>query len=289
VRLYWEPDEIADHFIGVIRDTVLVNLPRADSIADADAIVYPFDATATIKGRYKLARSAMAARRAKKPLVAFAVVDSTSKIAVPGSIVFRTSMNRSTAAKNEFLLPYLWESYESQVPYRSREREDEPTIGFCGLGDDRRKPWLDALQNQVKCNFIVRPSFWGGSPHDPKLIQDFFTNIIDTDITFAMRGYGNFSMRFYQVLSCGRIPLWVDTDTVLPYGGLEDIPWDRISIRLPQGPTSVAKRAIQTFWESVGDYKDLQQQIASLHKQLFTPNGFAEHLSRHADRYLNAA
>jgi len=264
-------------------------LPHASAVSECDAILYPYNAKATTAARTRLARYALAARKAKRPLIAFAVVDSVSAIAVPGTIVFRTSMDRSKSRHNEFLLPYLWETYDRQVEYKVRDWDPEPTIGFCGLADDRRRPWLDRLSHDMRCNFIVRPAFWGGNPHDPQLIREFFTNIMDTDMTFAMRGYGNFSMRFYQVMSCGRVPIWVDTDSVLPYEGLEEIPWSRISIRLEAGAYSTARAAIHHFWDSVGDFGALQDDIRSLHERLFTPGAFARHLTTHWDSYLARA
>jgi hypothetical protein len=42
------------------------------------------------------------------------------------------------------------------------------------------------------------------------------------------RGTGNFSMRFYQTLSCGRIPILLNTDILLPFEN--EIDWNDIII-----------------------------------------------------------
>ena len=46
---------------------------------------------------------------------------------------------------------------------------------------------------------------------------NFFQNISDTDYTICIRGTGNFSQRLYEVLAFGRIPIFIDTDSILPY------------------------------------------------------------------------
>jgi hypothetical protein len=195
-------------------------------------------------------------------------------------------MRKSQQRRGEYLLPYLWERFNGQVEYRARKRRPEPVVGFCGLVSAIRRPWLDQLTRDAQCEFLPRSKFWGGEPHNPNLVREFFANIVNTDITFAMRGSGNFSMRFYQVLSCGRIPLWVDTDSVLPYAGLEAIPWERISIQLGEDERAAVGPSIRKFWGGVEDYGALQDEIRDLHSRFFTPAAFAAHLQRHTSFYL---
>lgn len=49
---------------------------------------------------------------------------------------------------------------------------------------------------------------------------EYIRNILDSDLALAVRGDANISCRFYEILSLGRIPLFIDTDCILP---LEDI------------------------------------------------------------------
>lgn len=41
--------------------------------------------------------------------------------------------------------------------------------------------------------------------------------MFDSDYIMCARGAGNFSYRFYEVMCSGRIPLFVDTDCLLPH------------------------------------------------------------------------
>lgn len=76
---------------------------------------------------------------------------------------------------------------------------------------------------QIECNFILRSR--GG------LVDNSYTNKADHDIyntgfyenleqnlyTLCCRGSENYSVRFYETLCMGRIPIIIDTDLVLPF------------------------------------------------------------------------
>ncbi len=47
--------------------------------------------------------------------------------------------------------------------------------------------------------------------------QEYVHSMMESDYILCARGAGNFSRRLYEALSCGRIPVFVDTDCVLPY------------------------------------------------------------------------
>lgn len=72
----------------------------------------------------------------------------------------------------------------------------------------------------IKTNFIIRRSF---SSHintiedDPARVRrEYIDNFAGSDLALCARGDANVSFRFYEALSMGRVPLFVDTDCVLP-------------------------------------------------------------------------
>jgi len=89
-----------------------------------------------------------------------------------------------------------------------------------------RKKALNALQKSslVEADFLIRDSFSGHKDTisiDPiQARKEYIDNMLNSDFALAVKGGGNNSLRFYEALSLGRIPLLVDTDCVLP---LEDI------------------------------------------------------------------
>lgn len=72
----------------------------------------------------------------------------------------------------------------------------------------------------VKSNFIIR-KFYSGHEKSIEIPAqearlDYVNNIDNSDFVLVVKGNGNFSFRFYEVLSAGRIPLFINTDCVLP-------------------------------------------------------------------------
>jgi hypothetical protein len=73
--------------------------------------------------------------------------------------------------------------------------------------------------NKIISNFIYRDKYRAGvKTNEERIIttKEFFDNIKDNSYTFCMRGGGNFSVRFYETLAMGRIPLFIDTECILP-------------------------------------------------------------------------
>ena len=72
----------------------------------------------------------------------------------------------------------------------------------------------------VNSNFIYRNKYRAGATTELQkqlTTQEFYKNIEKNLYTFCLRGSGNFSVRFYETLIMGRIPLLIDTDVRLPF------------------------------------------------------------------------
>ncbi|NEW78286.1 MAG: exostosin family protein [Gelidibacter sp.] len=93
----------------------------------------------------------------------------------------------------------------------------------------KRYQFLKALQknNTVKTDFIFRKKYRAGAKTEQqrKLTSlEFFENVYNNPYTFCLRGSGNFSVRLYETLAMGRIPVVIDTDIRMPLG--EVIDWE---------------------------------------------------------------
>ena len=74
-------------------------------------------------------------------------------------------------------------------------------------------------EDRIESNFILRNKYRAkdknvGSKDDTTI--EFFNNIQNNIYVFCLRGNGNFSVRFYEALIMGRIPVLIDTDVKLP-------------------------------------------------------------------------
>lgn len=101
----------------------------------------------------------------------------------------------------------------------------------------KRGKILNTLEksDSLKCNFILRDQYRAGATTEEnraRTEREFFHNIFENLYTFCMRGTGNFSIRFYETLACGRIPVVIQTDFRFP---LPWLPWkDHCVITSPE-------------------------------------------------------
>ncbi len=86
---------------------------------------------------------------------------------------------------------------------------------------------------RIKTDFVFRKTYRAGARTDEERRRtqlEFYHNMYGSPYTFCMRGNGNFSVRFYEALAMGRIPVLVDTDVRLPLESL--IRWERHCVRV---------------------------------------------------------
>lgn len=217
-------------------------------------------------------------RNEKKIVVLFLITDNESPLQLyPNIVLFRTSLKKSKKDSREYLLPYVWECY--QEPLQVLLKTEKPIIGFCGsiqknLG--KRMSSILAIQknSSITSNFILRTAFWGGKPQDTTLKEEFKQNILESHCTLSNRGRGNFSMRFYQVLSLGRIPVLINSDMAFP---LEDeINWKNYCITASNEKD--LSKAILDWWHSKSEEEiiEAQQNCYSLFQDYFTEKKYAQ-------------
>lgn len=71
----------------------------------------------------------------------------------------------------------------------------------------------------IQTNFVFRNSYRAGAHTKEEIEQttlEFFKNIETNPYTLCIRGVGNFSVRLYETLIMGRIPVFIETDSELP-------------------------------------------------------------------------
>jgi hypothetical protein len=83
-------------------------------------------------------------------------------------------------------------------------------------------------EDKIESNFVFRNKYRArdkNAGNKEKSTLEFFKNIQDNIYIFCLRGNGNFSVRFYETLIMGRIPILVDTDVRLPLS--DQIDWNQ--------------------------------------------------------------
>ncbi len=170
----------------------------------------------------------------------------------------------------------------------------------CKIADSNRGSFLRrrvmrllSKSELVETNFIVRDHFAGGAISGDgkwdgdlfqKVRQDYVHNMLDSDYALCVRGAGNFSWRFYEAMSCGRVPLFIDTDCGLPYDWLMD--WRQQFVWVEeQDVPSVAERLVR-FHNSLSpeDFQNLQINCRKWWEDWLSPVGFFTNFYRHFER-----
>ncbi len=293
------------------------------SLEDADVVVYPCEWQ---PGRQDAGASAEAARDAGKPLIVFFNSDSDENLSIPGSVVFRTSLYRSCRKPNEFALPCWSEDFLQcycQGSLQLRQLQTVPAVSYCGYGLQAGMPALKrnikkalgidtgghpgmavrsralgALKKStaVACRFVIREGFWGGALVDGRLDaraaqarrREYVHNMLDADYVLCARGGGNFSYRLYETLSLGRIPVFVDTDCVLPF---EDrIPWRDICVWVDEKNISHAADHVAAFHANLtpGSFEDVQRTCRRVWETWLSPEGFFSHFEETVRGYIGS-
>lgn len=115
-----------------------------------------------------------------------------------------------------------------------------------------RKYSLDALKgaSDIDTRFIERDTFSGSaktislSPAQAR--TEYIQNLIESDLVLTPKGDANISLRFFEALSLGRIPVLIDTEVVLP---LENVlPYNTCIIRVPYQDVDTLAPILSRFY-----------------------------------------
>lgn len=118
--------------------------------------------------------------------------------------------------------------------------------------------------------------------------REFVRNLRESDYGLCVRGSGNFSFRFYETLCMGRIPVFVDTDCVLPLDF--DIEWRDYCVWVEADDVGRIGDRILEFHESLGEaeFEERQHACRRLWETHLSPEGFFASFHRHFERTVSA-
>lgn len=136
--------------------------------------------------------------------------------------------------------------------------------------------------DKVKTNFTIRNSYSGNvktiglSPE--KARAEYIDSILNSDLTLAPKGDGNYSIRFYEVLSLGRLPLFIDTDSELPFEKLGI--YKKIVFRLSYKQIDAVADFVAAHYEEIsqGEYVAIQDQARTVYRDYLRYDSFFNRL-----------
>jgi Exostosin family len=296
---------------------------RMSSLADCDVGVFPQNWESAGERAAALgAEFSAVCRDAGKTPVVFHGADPTDPLPVDAT-VFRTSLIRSRRRPNEFAFPAWSEDFlvcYFDGRLRPRPKRRRPVVGFCGntmagapartsggmirrmlgkqraeetrglSGDHPRTLALMAVDHdgRLESNFVLRDTFYAGALGDSSALlearREYVRNMLESDYVLCVRGIGNFSYRLYETLSMGRIPVFVDTDCVLPLDFETD--WRDYCVWVDEGDIDRIGDRVLEFHESLdaGEFEERQRACRCLWETKISPEGFFGSFHRHFER-----
>jgi len=135
---------------------------------------------------------------------------------------------------------------------------------------------------RIKSNFAFGPTgqlnTGNTTESDVEFRRNFINNIIESDYTLCIRGIGNNSIRFFETICCGRIPVFVNTDSVLPFDHIID--WKRLCVWVEEKDVDNIDKVVIEFHNSISnkDFISRQNELRKIWEEYFSPVGFYKNL-----------
>lgn len=260
-------------------------------------------------------------KNGKSLVVFFSGVCSDQEIPIENAYVFRSSLYRSSKKKEDFSAPLWTQDIVKNYFKNKlvvRQKREKPVIGFCGRarrknlkmemksaiynayilfgkqirenplkGDYIRTKAINYLSRSllVETNFIVRDRFVTIGQKDEvleeKFYLEFLKNMVESDYIICCRGASNTSFRFFETLCSGRIPVFIDTDCVLPYDFLVD--WKKYCVWVDESELPWIDEKVADFHNqlSPSEFIELQHECRNIWIEWLSPEGFHKNLYHH--------
>lgn len=132
----------------------------------------------------------------------------------------------------------------------------------------------------IQTNFIKRKKYKAGARSLDEMNisrREFWDNMLESDYVVCIRGTGNFSARLYETLAMGRIPIFVDTDCILPCE--KDIIWDELCVWVNDTELSTLPQKVLDFHMrlSEDDFIAHQKRCRRIWEERLSFSGFFKH------------
>jgi hypothetical protein len=263
---------------------------RVDTLEDADLVALPHEYVDLRKHSEYFATECTRAKKAGKKVLISAYQDALDPIDIPEAIILRPSLMCSRKLPNEICMPAYVEDLGSIHGVVPLHKSEQLPVGFMGKAEFsnmkehvrymlrnyvlRQGPAREGMyfrrralqelgrESRIALSATARKKY---SAHQNSIElppeearKQFVASIQDNLCTLAPRGDGNYSLRFYETLALGRIPILIDTDMVLP---LEDhIAYDEFIVRIPFQDLSRLPELLLAWYDGHSDAELLSMQ-----------------------------
>ncbi|GGD15035.1 exostosin domain-containing protein [Flavobacterium orientale] len=134
---------------------------------------------------------------------------------------------------------------------------------------------LQTLANarDLHCNFIFRKHYRGGVDNlteQKRTTKEYYDNLMQSDYVLCVRGAGNFSVRLYETLLMGKIPIFVNTDCLLPL--TDEVDWKQHVVWVEWEERHLITFKLLEFHKAISNeaFKEMQYKNRKLWKEILT-------------------
>jgi hypothetical protein len=288
-----------------------------DEPDDTQYIVYPIDYGNVRKNNSSFDIAQRLAKTLNKKLIVFYFSDFDEPLILDNCIVFRNSLDSRTRKPYEFAAPAMVEDFAKHLDIDYHEsKKERPKIGFCGYIDfETPQEWFMTMPHRFKnllkdtffkrhffeaeairgrairvlqknasidLQFIKRRGYWGKWATKSNVIKDTFQEYVqtieNTDYHLVARGNGNFSIRFSEILSSGRLPVFIDTHCVLPFENIID--WKKELVWVDEKDLNKIDKILFDFHNNISEeeFKDRKKRMKYLFNEYISPDGFFKNM-----------
>lgn len=264
--------------------------------------------------------------RLNKKIIIFYYRDPATALNIPNAVIFRTSINKSTKEEFTFAMPaWIPQADEKYLLERSdnRMKSAKPSVTFRGQHAAMNLPFstnvrlfgnklLDIVGSNRKINVYCNPGYiarrnaiksiinnrseihldyasvsWEDQKENPQYFkQSYLESIINAEYVICSSGFGNYSYRFYETLAAGRIPIFINTNSELPFENIID--WKSVAIWCEENESNrVGKKTISFHSKfTPQSFLDLQKEIREIYLNYMCMDGFCRNIPKILDQLI---
>lgn len=157
----------------------------------------------------------------------------------------------------------------------------ELSIGFVGQKNNGREKICQYFSDSgLKTNFILRDSYIFNLQENQK--KEFEDNMNNNLFTLCYRGRGNFSVRFYETLMRGRIPIQINSSSIFPYE--DEIDYSEIGIFIEEEDlfTTNVEKLVKDYYNSKSkdELLQIQKNNRRIYEEYFHPDIYFSQIFR---------
>jgi hypothetical protein len=119
------------------------------------------------------------------------------------------------------------------------------------------------------------------------LRREFIENLLESDYALDVRGDANASIRLFEILSLGRIPVILDTERNLPFS--DKINYSDFSLIIDFRDLEKLPEKIAEFNKSISEekYRDMQRLARAAYLQYFRVDALTRHIMKEIQKKIN--